>query len=163
MASGLGLGARDWHWDCSRCDHCCCLGEPTLGRRILGRLPRLRLSSRVRLWLRLRARLLVRLRLRARLLVRLRLRAGLLVRRARLWVRTRLFVWARVLLLLWNYVRASTRGLRLRSGWTSRWLREHMGFRRPVHLQLRPKVPCNRFEEYRPRRQSATLVVRVDT
>src|SRR5215216_3831956 len=114
MASGLGLGARDWHWDCSRCDHCCCLGEPTLGRRILGRLPRLRLSSRVRLWLwlwlRLRARLLVRLRLRAGLLDRLRLRTRLLVRRASLWVR------ARVLLLLWNYVRASGRELRLRSG-----------------------------------------------
>src|SRR5215211_8557665 len=114
MASGLGLGARDWHWDCSRCDHCCCLGEPALGRRILGRLPRVRISSRV--WLRLRARLLVRLRLRAGLLDRLRLRTRLLLRRASQWVRTRLFVflWASVLLRLWNYKRASARALHLR-------------------------------------------------
>src|SRR5262245_27738338 len=121
MASGLGLGlgARNWHWNCRRCDNCCRLDEPTLG---LGRLPRLRLSSRVRLWL--RPRLPVPLRLRTRLLV---LRTRLLLRPARLWVRTRLFVWAGV--------------LRLRSGWTSRFEGYRPGQSAPLVVTIDTVLP----------------------
>jgi len=47
LAPGRGLvGSRawrwDWLWDCGRCAHRCCLG-PLGRRRLLGRLPRLRL------------------------------------------------------------------------------------------------------------------------
>ena len=131
---GGGWGARDWFRNCGGCAHGCCPGQRALlGRRILGRLPRLRLRTGV--WLCTG--------------VFLRLRTGL-------WIRTRLFVcvWSRLSLRLWSKVLWPACTLCLRRRGTSRSLRQRMGARRPPRVQGRPRIP--RCDEH-PRRQSASL------
>ena len=55
-----------------------------------------------------------------------------------LWIRTRLFLWACLRLLLWNQIREPAGTLRLRGSGTSPSLRQHFGLRRPYRTAPGP-------------------------